>query len=488
MLNLWSALPVNATLSVQVIRHPTASPASVLSGYSTDGIDLTKYTESASHGPNEANVRLSWHMELYAPGQQPQADEVLELRMNGKAVWIGIIQGVSDYGESRGSRRMTVTARSRDASPLWRQVKTKTRRYSLATDTITIVREILSFLRLTNEEIVIPESLGTYTVHTSTQMADMTPWEMLTVLVQPTGYEPYVDALGRFRLIDRTTSRAPTHTLTVDRLVSVTASNLRSPTTKVKVKWVDPVLTKTSNSEQVLATATITAGFFQLEQTQDVYFSNDRLQRADNTRLVIKQSCNSGLVAVATEEYQQILPMYGKLTLTTSAWVPALAAASLVVMVTSGSIPDAWAGVGGGPTIPIGRVVHAAAEGVIMLIMMSVGTGVYEIWGTPYDFVHATNTTEAYNSGSPEWAELVQEISNDFVMNEGQAQAMASRELIYESLSASSHSITVVDDPSIENGDILKLPDGSHFYVTGYRRDALARGESHVLSVDGFRV
>ena len=53
----------------------------------------------------------------------------------------------------------------------------------------------------------------------------------------------------------------------------------------------------------MLANATITAGFFQLEQNKDISFSDDATQRAADTYMVIKQSANSGLIDFCDEEY-----------------------------------------------------------------------------------------------------------------------------------------------------------------------------------------
>ncbi|MNF94082.1 hypothetical protein D3C84_767810 [compost metagenome] len=118
---------------------------------------------------------------------------------------------------------------------------------------------------------------------------------------------------------------------------------------------------------------------------------------------------------------------------------------------------------------------------------MSLGTGSYEIWGEPYDYVHEVNSTEAFVEGAPAWVRLDETLTSDFVMNEAHAQAMAVRELLYRSLSAHSWNVDIVDRPEIEKGDILRLADGSRLYVNGFSRD-LSHGAPAVLSVKGLRV
>src|SRR5262249_23031785 len=159
--------------------------------------------------------------------------------------------------------------------------------------------------------------------------------------------------------------------------------------------------------------------------------------RAANTYMVIKQSANSGLVPVCSEDYQQKTQTSGLITLTTYWWVPTLATADLAALIYLSRVPDTIVGlaippsgvIAGDPvtdhTVPHGRMLQAAAEVALILIMMSIGTGVYEIHGTPYDYVHARNTSVAYDCDAVDWVENVQDIENDFVMSEDAAQAYA---------------------------------------------------------------
>src|SRR5574337_1166401 len=106
-------------------------------------------------------------------------------------------------------------------------------------------------------------------------------------------------------------------------------------------------------------------------------------------------------------------------------------------------------------------MVAGAMELGVLLTMASIGTGVYEVWGTPYDFVHARHTTEAYDPAAPEWMDATEVVETDLVQNDAHAQAIAARELIYRARSAQSYGMTIVDDPRIEPGDIIGLPDGT---------------------------
>lgn len=480
----WSApYAKDALRSVQVLHHPTATPLELVEASAGDSVDLSTYATQVKQSPSEASVSVSWHRELDGSAQ-PKPGEILELRLDGVPLWWGVIESLNDYRLQAGTRTMTIVARSRDASPFWRNVRRVTDLYPTATPFSLIAREIAAALSLTDNEMNLPTSSG-YTVHSNTQLADLPAWEMLEQLYAPSGYAPFVDAHGRLKTISRDVSRAADIVLTEDRIESVTGARSRSPVSVVRIKWLDPNLTRVEQQDQSLASATITAGYFQIRQRQDVEFSNDGSQRAANTYLVVKQSANSGLLPVCDEAYEQTSQTGGRITLTTARWVPGLIAVFMALKAAA-ALPDI-APPFGGPTAPTGKIVYGGLELSVLLVMASIGTGMYEVNGTPFDFVHARNTTEAYDSNAPSWMGNEVEIENDFVSDEQAAQAFAVRELIYQARAASSYGLTLVDDPRIEPGDIVQLPDGTKVYVTGYSRD-LTSGAAAVLNVEGFQV
>jgi hypothetical protein len=460
----------------------TASPLDVMTGASLSPLEITRYATKITQSAQECTVGLSWHDELYGVNQ-PRAGQVLEIKTEGVSFWIGIIQAVSDYRLKSGEKSMTLTARSRDATPAWRDVKRATDIYPTATPLAYIAKQIAQTIGLTAAEIALPDT-GASTVQSNVQLADLSPWAMLTILYQPAGLEPFVDCRGRLKCISRDIQRTSDVVLSDNRrLIEVSSSKSKPPLTEMAIKWLDPNLTEVAQQDRLLDRATITAGFFQLHQVRDVFFSPDKTQRARDTHLVIKQSANSGLLSFCTEDYEQDSTTSGKIKLTTNLWAPGLATTSVGAMLVSSYIPD---GVSFGHTIPYGRIVHDVAEAALMVTMMSMGTGQYEVWGTPFDYVHARNLTTAFNPSANVWEIQPQSIENDFVLNESQAQAFAIRELVYAARGASAYNLSIVDDTRIEPGDIIELADGSRVYVTGYSRD-LANGSPAVLQITGFR-
>lgn len=473
----------DTTRVVTAFVHQTATPFEVFSGTATSPLDITRFVTSAKQSANEATLGLAWHDEIYG-ADQPRSGQVLEIKLDGVQFWVGVIQAVNDYRLSSGEKSMSITSRSRDATPIFRDTRRATQIYPTATPLSYIARQVAQSCGLQAAEIQLTDT-GASTVHSNTQLADLTPWQMLTTLYQPSGMEPYVDVRGRLKCISRDVSRMSDVVLDDNRrLVSVQGSKSQPPLTEMRIKWLDPNLSEVAQVPKVLSSKTLTAGFFQLRQQQDVSFSTDQTQRARDTYLVVRQSANSGLLPVCTESWEQTTTTGGKLTLETSAWVPGLATAAMAVKFTAHNWPDI---VAYAVTEPVGRRLEFAADAVLFLTMMSIGTGMYEIWGTPYDYVHARNTTTAYNEAAGVWELKPFEIENDFVMNADQAQSFAIRELSHQYRSSFSYSAVIVDDTRVERGDIIELSDGSRLYVTDYSRD-LSHGAAALLNVHGFRV
>lgn len=480
----WTQTPRDSSRTVAIIRHHTATFVDILNGTSTDGQDLTQYVTSAKHSSSDADISFTYNTELSGTNQ-PVPGDLLEIVLNGLTLWVGVIDSIQDYALSSGTRRLTVKAYSRQNMTAWKSVKRVTPIYAVGTPVNSICNDIAEAVGLSPAEIALP-IVPTYTVHSNMQLAQMSAWEMLSGALISSGYSPWVNARGQLTAISRDLARPAAISLSEDRIVSIGGSKSKSPVSSVRIKWLDPALTEVVHQDQALETATITAGFFQRHQHREIYFSTDRTQQAKGTYMIVKQSANSGLLPVCSENYTQYSPVMGAIDLVTASWAPRLAIDGIAGIIAASFIPDNVASFGGGVTIPVGRLVEAASQVGVMLIMMSIGTGIYEIRGQPYDSVHARNTTEAKALNVPDWLLEITDIENDFTMSETHAQAFAGRELIYQIRSATNYKATILDDPRIEVGDILELYDGSRLYVLDYSRD-ISSGSAAILDVTGFR-
>ncbi len=79
-------------------------------------------------------------------------------------------------------------------------------------------------------------------------------------------------------------------------------------------------------------------------------------------------------------------------------------------------------------------------------MMMCIGTGQYEIWGTHYDYVYLKSRRSLSECNIPYWQENERVIKNDFLGTQEQADAIALLELIWEKSKCYPRKLTIQDD------------------------------------------
>jgi len=480
---------VDRQRSVTVTLYPSSSDlVEVINRVATGGFDLSPFITNASHTSVTADINMTWDGTGMFLANQPASNDIIEVVEDGEVLWLGFVESVNTYHEERGSRIFQISCVSRDAIGPWRAKRITTPRFTEGTSLTAVAETLITGLGLSPEEYIVPLG-GPVVPHENMQFAEVAPWEALTDIGLAIGATPYVDAMSRIKFISRDVDRVSDIVLTNERVLRINGGRGRPPLSEFKLKWLDRNLTEVVQEEQVLGSTSITAGFWKGTQTEKIYWSEDRRGRAKNTKMKVITSINSALLPIGSESYTQVDEFHGEVEVEVSIFVSGLATASLAAVLALDVAPDGvQVGITGtGITIPKGRVVRGVAEASLLLIMMSIGTGQYEILGEPYDFVHQRNTTTAYNDAAPYWAEEIQEESNDLIYDEDHAQSVCIRELLYRLASANRWDVDIVDDWRIEVGDILELSDGSRLYVSDYERD-LTRGSGSVLSIYGFRV
>jgi hypothetical protein len=477
--------------SVEVLLWPSTTDfVEIMNRTATGEFDLAPFITQGSHTSRDANLTVTWDGTGSFLANQPEAGDVLEIRDGSVQLWIGFIDEINNYNEERGNRVLRITARVRDAVGPWRKRRYVSPRFQAGASLAGVAQEVLINQGLTANEYDIP-LVGFTVPHPNVQFADLTPWKALQLIGLAIGYEPYTNARGQISYYSRAVDRPADIVLTNEDVVRITGGKGKAALTAFRLLWLDRNLTKVVQQDQVLGTESITAGFFKRKTTRKVYWSDDRRARAQNTKLKVLDSINAGIINVGDENYVQVDRFHGKITTEVDVFVASLATASLAAVLLLDAAPDGVVtaglfGVGAGYTVPKGRVIRGIAEAALLLIMMSIGTGNYEIWGEPYDFVHAVNTTEAFNENAPVWMEDVQAEENDLIFDEEHAQEVVVRELLHRVAESNKWDTVITDDPRIEPGDILELPDTSRLYVEDYTRQ-LTRGSPSQLSVSGFR-
>jgi hypothetical protein len=200
--------------------------------------------------------------------------------------------------------------------------------------------------------------------------------------------------------------------------------------------------------------------------------------------MVIKKSAGP----FVSEAYAQLDDYHGEITVSVSVFAPTLAILFVTEYIALAWVPDEvtvvlFAGI----TIPVGRALQAQALVSLLLVMMCLGTGQYEIWGTPYDYVYLEKDSLAYVQGLEYYEENPMEIKNDFIGSHERADAVAVCELTWQQSLGNPRRIVITNDPSLEIGDIIALPDGRKFCITNMSK-TIRRGEVPLLNLDCFKV
>jgi hypothetical protein len=457
-------------------------------------------------------LRVSYTAPTVLTRGQPFSQQVVNLMCKGMNLWIGLIESISSYTLASGVRRMTLTCRTRETQDIWKLTKYSTQLYPQNTNLQVIINDVATQVGLPVSAINVPPTSVT-TAHSNTQLAGVSAWEMMQTLFLPLGQTPIVNAVGILKGVSKDLwGRSADIVYDATRIVSVGATRNRPPATRYVLQWLDPNLSKAQQVERKLADVTLTAGYFTPILWKHVTFSPDGTQRAENTYLVTVTSVNqfrlegTTIIPCFVELWNQDTDIDGRLMIVTLGWdLAALyrsflgkgkcAIAETTALQTLASAQAATPFAGAAAAAATQAFATAKNDETILdlaifLLMSAVGTGVYEIWGNPFDYVHARNTSEAYAAdvmGSVPWADNPKQEECDLIMDESHAQAVCTRELVYQAAEANSWTLKIADDKRIEKGDLLQFPDGSQVYVLDFTR-SVGPYSDNVLEVKGFLV
>jgi hypothetical protein len=499
--------------------------------YSQAPMDLTPYCADIAWTPAQLSFTLADPAGIFHPdtGEQKQylADKAVIRLKEGDArvdeadwVWTftGQIRGQSGWQKARRSQTLEskVTAFSRENSQGYKRRQITSKEYTVGTEIGVFLYDLAgTFMGLSPEEIRIPPVLGLQLQHKVNQIAQMTPWDAVSAILETVGRVPYFDGDGRLTSINKDMNRLPDRVLPDYIRVfdyQIPARN-QDNINKIRVTFLDSALSRVDSPFQKLGQAQVTTGFFSRHEKLPCWWSEDHKQRADGTEMKVIKSVNSGILPVGTERYTQVDEFHGEIDIDISVWVPILASVMLMAYLAAAYKPDSTTAestgyclvecppMGGlavgevyasetpgtGWTVPVGRIVQAVAMVGIMLIQMSMGSAQYEIWGTPYDYAYLEQESIAIEDGLAYWEENERQIKNDFLGTYEQADSLAVLELIWEKSNSYPRRLLLEDDLALEMGDILALLDGRKFLITGMQK-SIKRGEIPLLTLDGFKV
>ena len=144
----------------------------------------------------------------------------------------------------------------------------------------------------------------------------------------------------------------------------------------------------------------------------------------------------------------------------------------------------------GSLTVPVGSLLQGLVMQEILLAVATVSSGVYEVRGVPilpvFQEISATLTVD----GTQDYLVNQKEIQNDWVSTQEHLLALALVELVFEAAQASPRNVSLVDDLTLEVGDMIQIPLGEaplRLWIDSLRR-TMTRDQVPLLDVTGYKV
>ncbi len=341
--------------------------------------------------------------------------------------------------------------------------------------------------------------LATFTSQLTTQFVDESPIVSVSRILFTQGFVLRFKGDGTLGVVQLTVDKGSSRTYVDDDFfedLSRPQDPQVSPN-KVEVKGLAADMTRVFQTPGAVAFAGITQGFFSGDSSIKVKFSDDGTIFVDNPKLRILQSITGSLIPFGSEETLTVVVE------DTDASEPSLAGstqarievdgafyAPLVVTLHAGRIaasfiPDGWAGIGGGSTIPIGRLVEGVIAISIALIQATIGTGDYEIIGRPYEytFLELRGIAEVKDVRTVDVRP--ETIENHLLDSQVLVDAVALRELRLVRKRANEMQITMRHDLRLEPDDKFSRGANRSYIIASIQR-TIQRGQASTASVTAF--
>jgi len=325
-------------------------------------------------------------------------------------------------------------------------------------------------------EFVIGGLGAQLTTQATTQIVDESPMTALAKIAFADGAVPYFRGDGVLAFTEATSEKGPAVSYTNEDMFTEFArpfSPLENQN-EVIITGLASEMTKIPQPSQVLATANITMGFFGGGSSIKVFWSDDQTQQAENTRLKKISSVTGALIPFGAEEYVPTVDddggtRGGRIKVDGAFYAPLITSLHVGRLAAS-FIPDSWAGVGGGPTIPIGRIVEGIISISVSLIQATIGRGEYEILGDPYEYVfqELEGRARVDNLDIKDIRSLL--VENHLIDTQAEVDAIALRELKTVRKRGNLWTSAMRHDLRLEPWDKFVLPDLREFVITEITR------------------
>ena len=354
-------------------------------------------------------------------------------------------------------------------------------------------------LGLTTAEFDFGTTGSKLTAHSNVQFVDESPIISIMKILFVDGFVPRFDGEGKLKPVILTTTKSATRSFADgDTIMSIARPfNPLKTTNSVTIKGIDADMTRIFQATNVVATAGITLGFFGGDAAIRVVFSDDGTIFVNNPRLRIRESVTGGLVQFGKEEELTFDVVdtdpgdssiqgasEGTIEVEGGFYAP-LVVNLFAGRIAAGFIPDSWAGVGSGSTIPIGRLVEAVISVNISIIEASIGRGDYEIIGESYEYVFKELIRRATIANLVVGDAMLEEKQNHLLTSQAEVDSVALRELKLVRKRGNARTFEMRHDLKLEADDLFRTDDNSAFIIASISR-TLKRGDPRTASVQAF--
>lgn len=345
-------------------------------------------------------------------------------------------------------------------------------------------------------------SQGKDSKHVTNQIVETNALEGIYQCLFPVGKKPKFDNLGRLSAVDVDLDKPAARiysagNLMVERRIAV--PNDVEVANQVVLKGLNHVLTRIVQEPQVLVTLTRTCGFFESEVDDVVFYSDDHTQRAQDTYLVPKKK-----ITWSDAEWAERDEFSGRLQIDThylrnarviifATWLGlqlAVTALDLIMQLgVSGATPILTPQ--GPSTLALWRsildTISKVALAALIWAMQFVGTGIYEVWGKPFEYVYAELVSDNRLTGLDPEELRKAEYRNDFVSTMEDLDRLGKVHLRRETLKNQVYELEVMDDPLLEVDDVIELADKCRYYVVSVRK-TLRHGAKPTMTLTAWKV
>lgn len=343
---------------------------------------------------------------------------------------------------------------------------------------------------LGQDEILIG-SQGFESKHLTNQIVENPALQTLWELLFPVGKKPKFDSMGRLVAVDVNLDKPATriysdgNTLIMSKVANPNDVEVNN---SVVLRGLEHNLSRIVQEQQLLTEFEAITGFFDDSYEEQIYYSQDRSQRAEATFLVTKKKIIwssadwsesdefSGTVSIDTHYLADARTIIFVTYVASEVFVALLD----YLMQTFGTSVSNFIIIPPSTTVATLReiihVIAVLALAGLIWAMQFVGRGKYEVHGHPFEYVYRELVSRHQLTGLEPEQVRETEFRNDFVSDMVTLDLLAEEHLRRELVKDQLFTITLMDDPAIEVDDVIETAEGDRFYVVSVKKELRREG------------